>query len=209
MRDRRDGVDIRNVGIGIAQRFQINRLSVGLNGSCHFFQIVCIHKCRFNAVERKGVCQQIVTAAIDRFLRDDVITLLRQCLDDIGHSRCTGSKSQSAHAPLQSGKSLFQNILCGIGETSVDISRIRQAETCRRVGGIVEDIGGCLIDGNCAGIGSGIGLLLADMKLQRFKFIVRHDDTSFFNVVFVFLYHSRKEVHIRPFRKLCRSNCSK
>ena len=126
------------------------------------------------------MCQQIVAAAVNRLLGDDVIALLRQRLNDIGYSRRTGSKGQRTHAALQSGKSFFQHVLCGVGETSVDIASIGKAEACRRMSGVVEHIGGRLVNGNCTGIRCGIGLLLTDMKLQRFKFIVGHDDTSFF-----------------------------
>ena len=180
MGDRCDGVDVWDIGVGIAQRFQIDRLGIGPNSSCHFFQIVGIYKCRFNTVKRKRMCQQIVAAAVDRLLGDDVISLLRQRLDDIGYSRRTGSKGQRAHAAFQSSEPFFQHILCGVGETSVDISRIGKAEASCSVGRVVKHIGGRLINGYGAGISRGIGLFLADMKLQRFKFIVGHDDTSFF-----------------------------
>ena len=45
--------------------------------------------------------------------------------------------------------------------------------------GIVEDVAGGGVNGHRAGVAGGIGLLLADVELQGFKFIVRHDSTSF------------------------------
>ena len=35
--DFRDGVNVRNIGVGVAQGFNVNGLGVGLNGGFHFF----------------------------------------------------------------------------------------------------------------------------------------------------------------------------
>ena len=177
--DRRDGVDVRNVGIGIAQRFQIDRLGVWPNGGLYLFQIVRVHKGGLNAVERQGMGQKIIAAAVDRLLGDDVVAFLRQGLDDIGYRRRAGGKRQRAHAALQRGETLFQYILGGVCESAVDVSGVCEVKAGRRVGGIVEHVGGRLVDGDGACVGGRIGLFLTDMKLQRFKFIVGHDDSSF------------------------------
>lgn len=57
-------INIRNVGIGIAQRFDIDCLGVRLNGAFHFGRIVRIHKRGCDAVKRQRVSQQIGGAAI-------------------------------------------------------------------------------------------------------------------------------------------------
>ena len=189
--DRRDGVDVRNVGIGIAQCFQIDRLGVWPNGGLHLFQVVRIHEGGLNAVERQGMRQKIIAAAVNRLLRNDVVAFLRQRLDDIGYRCRAGGKSQRAHAALQRGEALFQYILGGVCESAVDISGVRQVEAGRCVGGVVEDIGGRLVDGNGTGVGCGIGLLLPDMELQRFKFIVGHDMYLFFHHISAFITRSK------------------
>ena len=123
--------------------------------------------------------QKIIAAAVDRLLGNDVVAFLRQRLDDIGYRSGAGGKSQRAHAALQRGKALFQYILGGVCESAVDVSGVCEVKAGRRVGGIVEHVGGRLVDGDGACVGGGIGLFLTDMKLQRFKFIVGHDDSSF------------------------------
>ena len=85
-----------------------------------------------------------------------------------------GSEGQSAYAALQCGEPLFQHVLRRVGEASVDVARVGKSEARCRMGGVVEHIGSRLVNGYGAGIGRGIGLLLADMELQRFKFIVGH-----------------------------------
>ena len=44
VRDGRNGVDIGDITVGVAQSFQIDRLGVGLDSVLHLGQIVCVHK---------------------------------------------------------------------------------------------------------------------------------------------------------------------
>ena len=180
--DGRDGVDIRNVGIGVAQGLEVDGLGVGLDGGLHLRRIVGVHKGSLDAVEGQRVGKQVVTAAINGLLRDNVIARLRQGLDGIGHGCGAGGQGQRAHAAFQRGDAFFQHILGGVGQAAVDVARILQAETGRRMGGVVKHEGRGLINGDGPCVGGGIGLLLADMKLQRFKFIVRHDMYLFFMI---------------------------
>ena len=55
-----DGVNVRNVGVGIAERLQIDRLGVGSDGGGHFFQVVGVDKGGMDPVKRQGMRQQIV-----------------------------------------------------------------------------------------------------------------------------------------------------
>ena len=84
----------------------------------------------------------------------------------------TGGSCQSGYAALQCRDALFQHVLGGIGQTAVDIAGIRQTEPGGGVGGVFEYIGSGLVNGHRAGISSGVGLLLTNMELQSFKFIV-------------------------------------
>ena len=179
MGDGRDGVDIRNIRVGVAQRLEIDGLGIGLNGGRKFLQIVGVHKGRFDAVQWQGMGQQVIAAAVDRLLRDDVISLLGQRQDGIGYRRGTGGESQRSHTAFQRGDALFQHFLCGVRQPAVDVAGVPQTEAVGRMGGVVEHIGCGLVDGNGPGIGGGIGLFLADVQLKCFKFIVGHDSTSF------------------------------
>ena len=57
-----DGVDVGNVGVGVAQRLQIDGLGVGLDGVLHFGQIVSVDKGGGHAELGQGVLQQVVAA---------------------------------------------------------------------------------------------------------------------------------------------------
>ena len=128
-----------------------------------------------DAVLGQGVSQQVVAAAVDGFLGHNVVALLRQRLNGIGNGSRAGGGSQSGDAALQSRNALFQHVLRGVGEPSVDVAGIRQTEPGGGVGGVLKHIGSGLVNGNGTGIGSGVGLFLTDMELQSFKFIVRHN----------------------------------
>ena len=75
----------------------------------------------------------------------------------------------------------------------------------------MENVRSCCVDRHCTCIGCGIGLFLAYVELESFKFIVRHNCVIPFliQIVIVVLSEQRlfeQEQHIRPQRKLPRTN---
>ena len=174
VRDGCNGIDIGDIAVGVAQSFQIDGLGVGLDGILHLSQIVCVHKGGGDAELGQGVLQQVVAAAVDGLLGHDVVTGLCQCFDGVGDGSGTGGGCQSSHAALQSSDALLEHVLRGVGQAAIDVAGICQTKAVCCVLAVAEHIGSGLIDGHCAGIGCGIGLLLANVKLQGLKFIVRH-----------------------------------
>lgn len=75
---------------------------------------------------------------------------------------------------------VFEHALGGVGQTSVDVARVRQSEAGLGVVEVVEDVAGGLVDRHRAGVGGRVGLLLADVQLQGFETIVLvcHDALS-------------------------------
>ena len=80
MRNFSNGIDIRNVGVRITQRLNVNGLGIFLNGVLNFRKIMRVHKRRGNAEQRKRMCKQVGCAAVNGFLCDDVFALLCKCL---------------------------------------------------------------------------------------------------------------------------------
>ena len=179
MGDFGNGVDIGDIAVGVAQGLEVDGLGVLLNGALDFRKVVRIHKGGGNAELGQGVGQQVIAAAVDGLLGDNVIARLSQSLNGVGDSRRTGSQSQGRHAALQSCQALFQYILGGVGQTAVDVARIRQAKPRRRMGRIAEYVRRRLINRHRSGIRRGIGLFLTHMQLQGFKFIRRHKKSFF------------------------------
>lgn len=135
-----NGVDVRNIAVGIAQGLQIDGLRVGPDCSSDGVQIMGIHESSRYTKLGQGVGHQIVAAAIDGLLCHDVIPRLGQGLNSVGDRRCAGSQSQSRHAALQGRKTLFQNILGRVSQTPIDVPGVRQTETSGGMGGITENI---------------------------------------------------------------------
>ncbi len=176
-----DGLDIRNVCIGVCQCLDIDGTCILVDRCLNLFQVSGVHEFSRYAVIRKGVPQQVVGAAIDGCLSDNVLPCMSQCGDCIGNSCCTGSNGQSTDAALKGIDSLLENALCGVRQSPVDVAGIAQCETICGMLCIVEHIRGCLINRNGSGIGSRICLLLSYVQLLglKFEFMFAHGLISF------------------------------
>ena len=79
VRDLGNGVDIRNVAVGVAECFNEYRLGVRLDRRLCFLKIVYVDKGGCDTVMGEGVGKQVVAAAVYRFLCYYVISLLGKC----------------------------------------------------------------------------------------------------------------------------------
>ena len=107
--------------------------------------------------------QQVEAAAVYGLLGYDVAAVSRQSLDRVGHCRRAGSQGQRRAATFQCRQPFFQHVLGGIGQASVNVAGVFQAETVRRVLTVMEYIGSSLVNGNCPGIGCRICLFLSNV----------------------------------------------
>ena len=124
-----------------------------------------VHKGGLDAVLGQGVREQVVAAAVDGLLSDDMTTVRGEGFDRIGDRRRARSQRQRRAAALQSGDALLQHLLRGVGQSAVDIARVGKTEAVGGVLRITEYIGSGLIDGYRSRIGSGIGGFLSNVKL--------------------------------------------
>ena len=182
-----DGVDVGNVGVGVAQRLQIDGAGVLLNGTLDLSQVVGIDEGRLDAEGGQGVLQQVGGAAVDGFLGDDVAAVLGQSLDGVVDGSCAGGHCQRGDTALERGNALLKDILGGVGQAAIDVAGILEAKAVCGVLGVMENIGSGLVDGHRTGIGDGIGLLLADVQLKGLKmqFTLAHDKILI-SVLFLF-----------------------
>ncbi len=98
-----------------------------------------------------------------------MVTVLKDIVERVGYSRRTARHGQSGHTAFKRRHAVFQDSLRRIGQPAIDISGIAQAETVGGVLGVVEYVGGCLIDWHSPCVGCNVGGLLADMKLKRLE----------------------------------------
>ena len=61
-----DGVNIGDVGVGVAQGFQIDGLGIGQDGSFHLGKVMGVHESSGNTELGKGVGQEVEAANILR-----------------------------------------------------------------------------------------------------------------------------------------------
>ena len=202
------GVDVGDVTVGIAQGLNVDGAGLGADGALHFLQIVDVHEIGGNAEAGQGVGEQVVAAAVDGLLGDKVAAVLTQRFQHVGNGRRAGGQRQRRHAAFQSSHPFFQHVLRGVGETAVNVAGVRQPEAGGGVGTVMEHVRGGGVNGNGPGIGSGVGLLLTDVELQGFKFIVRHND-YFLSSVKYYLWCLEHRGYIRPKRKFALTRVSK
>ena len=164
-----NSLDIRNIGIRVAESLDVSSLSIVLDSAFQFFQIMCINEGGLNAELRQSVCQQVIAAAVDGLLCYDVVASLSKCLNGVSDRCGTGSGSQSGNTALERCNALLEHILRRIGQTTVDIACVSQTETICRVLTVMENIRSGLVDRNCTRIGNRISGLLTDVQLLGFK----------------------------------------
>ena len=166
VRNLRNGVDIGDIGIRVAQRLDEHNLRILLDGAFDLLQVLRIHEGGLDAELGQRMLQQVRGAAVDGLLGHHMVAGLRQRLDDIRDSGSTGCDGQAGHTAFQGSDAVLEHALRGIRQTAVDVAGIAQAEAVGRVLGAVEYIGSGLVDGNGTGIRCGVGRLL-DERIRR------------------------------------------
>ena len=109
--------------------------------------------------------QQIIRSAVDGLSCHDMVACTGDILKGISDGCRTRGYGQSGNTAFQSRHTFLEHILGGVGQTTVDVSRVLQAETCGCMSGVMEYIGSCLIDRYGAGISCRVGLFLSNVKL--------------------------------------------
>ena len=119
--------------------------------------------------------QQIDGAAVNGFLRDDMLSFRCKSLNRVGNRRRPGRNRKPRNAPFQGRNAVFKNALRGVRQASVDIPGGGETEARRGVFGVMEHIRRRSVNRHGAGIAGGVGRFLSRVDLERFKTIVRHN----------------------------------
>lgn len=171
MRKLGNSLEINKARIRVAEGFKIDELRVFPDRVFEVFRISGISESDGDTSRGEGVAQQIEGAAIDAQRRSDVISGLRDISQSRFDSRCTACQGECRIAAFQRGIAPFENILCGVGQTPVNIAWIAEREACFGMIEIMEDITCCRMDRHAPGICGRICFLLPDMQPQGFKMI--------------------------------------
>ena len=161
-----DGVDVGDIGVGVAERLEVDNRGVVLNGTLDLVQVVGVDKGGLDTKLGERVLQQVIGTAVDGLLGDHVVTGLGEGLQGIGDGGSTRSDSETSHATLKRGDAILKDALSGVGQTAVDVTGVGKTKAVSGVLGVTEHIARGLVDRHSAGVGCGVGALLANMKLQ-------------------------------------------
>ena len=161
-----DSVDVGDVGVGVAERLEIDDRGVVLDGPLDLFQVMGIDEGGLDAKLGERMLQQVVGATVDGLLSHHVVTGLGKSLQGIGDGSSTGGDGKTCHTALECGDTVLEDALGGVGQTAVDVTSVGKTKAVGGVLGIAEHIARGLVDRHGAGVGCGIGALLANVKLQ-------------------------------------------
>ena len=161
-----DGVDVGDVGVGVAERLEIDDRGAVLDGALDLFQVMRIDKRGLDAKLGERMLQQVVGATVDGLLGNHVVAGLSKSLQGIGDGSSTGGDGETCHATLECGDTVLEDALGGVGQTAVDVTGIGKTKAVGGVLGVAEHIARGLVDRHGTGVGCRIGALLANVKLQ-------------------------------------------
>ena len=161
-----DGVDVGDVGVGVAERLEIDDRGVVLDGALDLVQVMSVDKRGLDAKLGERMLQQVVGATVDGLLGNHVVTGLGKSLQGIGDGSSTGGDGETCHATLECGGTVLEDALGGVGQTAVDVTGVGKTKAVGGVLGVAEHIARGLVDRHGAGVGCRIGTLLANVKLQ-------------------------------------------
>ena len=153
-----NGVDVGDIGVGIAERLEIDDRGVVLDGALDLFQVMSIDKGGLDAKLEERMLQQVVGAAVDGLLGHHVVTGLGEGLQRVSDGSGAGSDGETGHAALERGDTVLEDALGGVGQTTVDVTGIGQAKAVGSVLGITEHVARGLVDRHGAGADAGSAL---------------------------------------------------
>ena len=89
-----------------------------------------VDECCLDTIKGKCVCEKVLGTAVDRLLSYDVLTLNCESFDYICDCCCAGSNCETCNAAFKSCDSVFENALCGVCKSAVDVACVCKSETC-------------------------------------------------------------------------------
>ena len=130
MRNLRKFFQVNQIGIRISQGFYKNCFCIFLNRCFkRSFHFRIYKSSRYSVCQRECMRQKIVGSSINGFGSYNIFSCFCQSLECISNCRCSGCDCQRCHTAFQRSDSLFKNILCRIGQSSVNIPCIFQSES--------------------------------------------------------------------------------
>ena len=154
-----DGRHVHDLEAGVAQGLAEDETGLGPNRPAEPLGVTGVDEAGLDAETRHRVGEQVVAAAVDRGRRDDVSARIHQRRDGEVERRLPARRADRADAAFERRDPLLQHRHRRVGDARVDVAGALEVEERRRLLGVVEDVGGGLIDRHRARAGHRIRLL--------------------------------------------------
>ena len=151
----------RMSSLGLPSVSVYTRLGAAVDGRAQAVEVVGIDEPHRDAQLRQRVVEQVVGAAVERSGGDDLVARRGQRDDGERLRRLARGQRQPRDAAFERGNALLEDVGGRVHDAGVDVAELLQREQPGGMVGIVEDVGGGLVDGDGARLGGGIGRLAA------------------------------------------------
>lgn len=163
----RDGLKIGHIIAGVTNSLNIHSLGAIINSSCDILGLVAIDKLSSYTQAREEHLKLVICATVQVASRNDVIASMGQRRDSHELSGLAGRGSDSSNTTLEGGNTLLENVDGGVHNAAVNVAEFLEAEEPRAVGGVIEGIGGCCVDGDCARVGGRVRLMAGGTNVNH------------------------------------------
>ncbi len=140
-----DSVDIRNVGMRVAESFDKDELRVFLDGGFDALEVVSVDEGRFDTEVTERMLQQVESTTVNRALDNHVVTTAGKSRDGVSNSSGTRGDSESGNATFEGSNTFFENTLSGVVDTAVNITTGLQGKAVCSILGVMENVFGDIL----------------------------------------------------------------
>ena len=119
---------VGDIRVGVAEGLGIYHLGVGLYGCLQGFEVVHVDDGVGDALCGERVGYEVERASIEVVGSNDVVASLNDVLKSVGHGGGTRSNGQTCYTSLKGCNAVFKHTLCRVGQTTVDVAGVAQAE---------------------------------------------------------------------------------
>jgi hypothetical protein len=168
-----NSLEIRHIVARVTNSLNIHSLSTLINSSRNILRLITIDKLSSNTQTREQHLELVIRATIQVASGNDIIAGMRQRRNSHELSGLARRSCDSSDTALESGNALFENVDCWVHDSAVDVAEFFEAEEPRAVGGVIECVGGCCVDGDCAGIGGRVRFMAGEINVNHTSLIIQ------------------------------------
>ena len=122
-------IQVGHIAVRITECLYIHSLCVRTNGSLKRLKVIHVHNRVADALCGERVCDEVVGTAIEVVGCHDMVAILGNVLQCISDGCCTRCYSKACHTTFEGSHAVFKHALGGVGQTTIDVTRITKSET--------------------------------------------------------------------------------